>query len=73
MQHDVGNGWLSWETLPRVAGGIVAAPIVVGFVALGAAVVVTRSVRDVARDAWSLLPGRRRAEPPSRRRGSRAA
>lgn len=73
MQSDVGNGWRSWQTIPRLAGGIVATPIVVAFVALGAAVVITRSVRDVAREAWSLLPGRRRATPPSDDRGSRAA
>jgi hypothetical protein len=73
MQHDVGNGWRSWQTIPRLAGGIVATPIVVMFVALGAAVVITRSVRDVAREAWSLLPGRRRATALPDDRGSRAA
>jgi hypothetical protein len=73
MQHDVGNGWRSWQTIPRLAGGIVATPIVVMFVALGAAVVITRSVRDVAREAWSLLPGRRRVMLPPDGRSSRAA
>jgi hypothetical protein len=73
MQSDVGNGWRSWQTIPRLAGGIVATPIVVVFVALGAAVVITRSMRDVAREAWSLLPGRRRPAALTDERGSRAA
>jgi hypothetical protein len=73
MQSDVGNGWRSWQTIPRLAGGIVATPIVVMFVALGAAVVITRSVRDVAREAWSLLPGRRRITALPDGRNSRAA
>jgi hypothetical protein len=37
-----------------------AVPVVIGFVALGAAVIVVRSVRDVARETWAILAGVRR-------------
>jgi hypothetical protein len=47
--------------------------VVVGFVALGAAVLMARSVRDVTREAWSWLPGRRAAPPPSSKSDSHAA
>jgi hypothetical protein len=61
-EDEVGSA--PWRAIPRVAGGIVAAPVVVGFVVLGAAVLVMRSLRDVAREAWALIPGRRTNEPP---------
>jgi len=35
----------------------------VGFVVLGAGVVVARSMRDIVRDAWIRLPTRSRTEP----------
>jgi hypothetical protein len=59
MTEDGGEGWRPWRLIPRVAAGAVSLPVVVGFVALGAAVVVARSVRDVVRDGWALLPSRR--------------
>jgi hypothetical protein len=53
------DGWRPWRILPLVAGGVVSVPVVVGFVTLGAVVVVARSVRDLAREAWGLLPSGR--------------
>ncbi len=37
----------AWSVVPRIAGGALAVPVVLGFVALGAVVVVGRSLRDV--------------------------
>jgi len=66
MAMDGEDGWRTWRVIPRLAGGVLAVPVVVGFVALGAAVVVARSVRDVGREAWarlsSLRPGARASE-----------
>ena len=73
MARDVGDGWRPWEAVPRIAVGAISVPVVVGFVALGAAVIVIRSLRDVARGTWARVPAWRmatRAEPGS---GSRAA
>jgi hypothetical protein len=51
----------------------VSVPVVFGFVALGAVVIVARSLRDIAREAWARAPaapwrGRERIQ-----RGSDAA
>ena len=43
----------------RLAGIAVSVPVVAGFVALGAAVIVGRSVRETARLAASIMPWRR--------------
>ncbi len=51
--------WWPWRVVPRLASGIVAMPIVAGFVALGAIVIVGRSLRDVVLDGWARLPARR--------------
>jgi hypothetical protein len=59
MTEDGGGGWRAAELLPRVAAGALSVPVVVGFVALGAAVVVARSLRDVVRETWSWIPPRR--------------
>jgi len=56
MVRDGGEGWRPWRLVPRIAAGAMTAPVVVGLVALGAVVVVVRSLRDVARDAWAVLP-----------------
>ena len=56
MSRGVGNGWGPLSVLPRVAGGAVSIPVVAGYVVLGAVVVVVRSARDLAREAWSYLP-----------------
>jgi len=53
------NGWRPWEAVPRLVGGMIALPVVAGFVALGATVLVIRSVRERARSTWSRVPGRR--------------
>ena len=59
MVRDGGDGWLPWQAAPRIVAGAITVPVVVGFVVLGAAVVVARSVRDVAREAWARVPTRR--------------
>jgi len=56
MSRDVGNGWGPLSLVPRVAGGAMSIPLVAGFVVLGAAVIVARSAREIAREAWSHLP-----------------
>jgi hypothetical protein len=51
-----------------IAGGAVSVPVVVGFVALGAAVVALRSARDAAREVatWlSVLRGNGRPDDHS--------
>ena len=55
MARDV-DGWRPWQAVPRIAVGVLAVPVVVGFVALGAVVVVGRSLRDVARETWARVP-----------------
>ncbi len=56
MFEEDGEGWRVWRVLPRLVGGAVSVPVVVGFVALGAAVLVVRSVREVVRETWALVP-----------------
>lgn len=69
-----GEGWRLWRVVPWVAGRMVGVPVVVGFVALGAAVLAARSVRDVTREAWGRFPAvRRGALGPGERRDSNAA
>jgi hypothetical protein len=53
--------------------GAISVPVVVGFVALGAAVVVIRSLRDVARETWARVPAWRTSPPDDDQRGSHAA
>lgn len=55
----VGDGWRPWRMIPRVAGGLMSVPVVAGFIALGAAVVVVRSLRDLVRDVWGGGPARK--------------
>ena len=62
------NGWRPWNVVPRLALGAISVPVVVGFVALGAAVIVARSVRGVARETWARVPpwrGNARRRPPA--------
>ena len=56
MVRNGGEGWRPWRAVPRIVAGAIAIPVVVGFVALGAVVVVVRSLRDVARDTWARVP-----------------
>ena len=60
------DGWTGWRVVPRVVAGAAAVPLVVGFVALGAAVIIGRSVRDVLRVGLARPFGRggRPGEPP---------
>ncbi len=60
MVRDGGEGWRPWRVVPRIAAGAISVPVVVAFVALGAVVVVVRSLRDVARDTWARVPAWRR-------------
>lgn len=53
------GGWLPWRVIPRLVGGVIAIPVVAGFVALGATVLVARSLRGLARETWLRLPSRR--------------
>jgi hypothetical protein len=53
-----------------LAGAVVSLPLVVGFVALGATVIVARTLRDAARETWGRLPALR---GNSRDRGQSAA
>jgi hypothetical protein len=73
MEREVGEGWRPWAAVPRIAAGAIAVPVVVGFVALGAAVIVVRSLRDVARGTWARVPLWRSAVHEDHREGSRAA
>ena len=56
----------AWEAVPRLAGGALSIPVVLGFVVLGASVVVGRSMRDGVRQVWAWGAGwraPRRQEP----------
>jgi hypothetical protein len=46
-----------WRVIPRLAGTLLMVPVVLGFVALGTLVVVGRSLRGVAREAWPWRGG----------------
>ena len=56
MVRDGGEGWRPWRAVPRIVAGAISVPVVVAFVALGAVVVVVRSLRDIARDTWARVP-----------------
>jgi len=57
MVRDGGDGWRPLRAVPRVAmAGAISIPVVLGFVVLGAGVVVVRSLRDVARETWAWVP-----------------
>jgi hypothetical protein len=64
------EGWQAWGLASRIAGSAVSVPVVLGFVVLGVAVVVARSLRDVARDAWGRMPWR--GQLPENRTHSRS-
>jgi len=59
-------GGRGWQKLPRLAAAAMTVPVVVGFVALGAAVLVARSVRAAARQtlAWTPWPRRNTRDGP---------
>ena len=55
-----GGGWRPLRAVPRVAmAGAISVPVVLGFVVLGAGVIVVRSLRDVARETWAWIPSLR--------------
>jgi len=45
--------------ISRLAGAVVAVPVITGYVALGAAVAIGRSLLDTARETWKRLPSLR--------------
>ena len=45
--------------ISRLAGAVVAVPVITGYVALGAAVVIGRSLLDTARQTWKWPPSLR--------------
>lgn len=73
MVRDGGEAWRPWTVIPRVAGGALSVPVVIGFVALGAAVLIGRSLREVVREGWALVPWGRGASTERERRDSDAA
>jgi hypothetical protein len=69
--EDVGNEVLRFAV--RLAGLAVAVPMVAGFVTLGAAVLVGRSVREATRRGRALLPWRRESRRDARVEEPKAA
>ena len=62
MVREGGGGWRPLRAVPRVAmAGAISVPVVLGFIALGAGVLVVRSLRDVARETWARVPSLRGA------------
>jgi len=58
MAADAANrGWLSWSAVQRVAGSVAAVSVKLGFVALGAGVLGSRSLLEVMEQTWSLVSG----------------
>lgn len=65
MEDERERGWDATRILEWVIVGAVSVPVVAGFVTLGAAVVVARSVRELARTVWTWMPGRDAAGAPA--------
>ena len=59
--------------ISRLAGAVVAVPVVTGYVALGAAVVIGRSLLDTARQTWKRLPSLRSSQRYQERGAPKAA
>ena len=59
--------------ISRLAGAVVAVPVVTGYVALGAAVVIGRSLLDTARQTWKRLPSLRSSQRYQERGASKSA
>jgi len=59
--------------ISRLAGAVVAVPVVTGYVALGAAVVIGRSLLDTARQTWKRLPSLRSSQRYQEPRAPKAA
>ena len=59
--------------ISRLAGAVVAVPVVTGYVALGAAVVNGRSLLDTARQTWKRLPSLRSSQRYQERGAPKAA
>ena len=69
--EDVGNGVMRFAV--RLAGLAVAVPVVAGFVTLGAAVLVGRSVIEATRRGRTFLPWRRESRREAAVEQSKAA
>ena len=59
--------------ISRLAGAVVAVPVVTGYVALGAAVFIGRSLLDTARQTWKRLPSLRSSQRYQERGAPKAA
>ena len=59
--------------ISRLAGAVVAVPVVTGYVALGAAVVIGRLLLDTARQTWKRLPSLRSSQRYQERGAPKAA
>ena len=59
--------------ISRFTDAAVAAPVAVGYVALGAALLVGESLLDVARQTWDRLPSLGGEQPDQQPREPRAA
>ena len=69
--EDVGREGLHLAS--RVAGVAVAVPLAAGYFTLGAAVLVGRSLLDVARETWGRLPSLGGEQPAQRPREPKVA
>ena len=59
--------------ISRLAGTVVAVPMITGYVALGAAVAIGRSLLDTARETWKRLPSLRGSQRHHEPRAPKAA
>ena len=59
--------------ISRLAGAVVAVPVITGYVALGAAVTIGRSLLDTARKTWKRLTSLRGSQRYPEPRAPKAA
>ncbi len=62
---DAVDGWLPWTTLRRAASAAAVLPLAVTFVALGAGLLVGRSLANLAEHVWRRPSPRRRSPSPA--------
>ena len=51
-EDELTDRWAPWSVVQRVGGGAITVPVVTGFLALGAGVLIVRSLRDVVSHLW---------------------
>ena len=59
--------------ISRLVGAVVAVPVITGYVTLGAAVTIGRSLLDTARETWKRLPSLRGSQRYPEPRAPKAA